>query len=100
MDKNKEWICETLAHRDGEKAPYNFLFCPPARRLLEGHYGTSKLEECLDFPIRMSGCRSVKPLYADPAEFGASLRDEYGCARASIAFSMDIPSPSLLSSHR
>jgi len=29
-------------------------------------------------PIRMSGCASVKPLYASPADFGDTIEDEFG----------------------
>jgi uroporphyrinogen decarboxylase len=32
----------------------------------------------LDFPIRMTGPKSVKPLYAPPEEFGPTLKDEFG----------------------
>lgn len=32
----------------------------------------------MDFPIRMSSPKSIKPLYATPAEFGKSVKDEFG----------------------
>ena len=53
------------------------MFSPPAQRLVEAHYGDD-LEEALSLPIRMTGLRSIKPLYADPDEFGETARDEFG----------------------
>jgi uroporphyrinogen decarboxylase len=47
---------------------------------LNGYYGTQALEDTLDFPIRMESCRSLKPFYAAPSVFGASIRDEFGVA--------------------
>ncbi len=68
----------TLEHKEPKAVPYNFMFTPPIRQSLEKHYGQADLEKTLGFPIRMSGPVSVKPLYADPAEFGESAKDEFG----------------------
>ena len=72
-----EWISQTLSHRDTGAVPYNFSFSPPALRRVEGHYGEN-VEERLRFPIRMTGTKSVKPLYAAPEVFGETVRDEFG----------------------
>lgn len=77
MSGNRDWILETLARRTAA-VPYNFMFSPPARRKVEEHYGGGPIEDVLDLPIRMSGPVSIKPLYADPGEFGPTARDEYG----------------------
>ena len=60
--------------------PYNFMFSPPARACLEAHYGTGDLEAAIGLPMRINGTRSIKPLYAPPAEFGPRVTDEFGVA--------------------
>jgi len=45
----------------------------------------------LDFPIRMTGLKSVKPLYAEPSRFGARAEDEFGVIWATT--SVDRGSP-------
>jgi uroporphyrinogen decarboxylase len=75
---DKPWIRSTLAHQATGATPYNFGFSPPARAQLEKYLGTNKLEETLRFPIRMSGPDSIKPLYASPARYGPTIRDEFG----------------------
>ena len=77
MKTNREWIQETLQHKECADVPYNFMFSPPAQRRAEMHYGDN-LEERLCFPIRMTGPDSIKPLYADPREFGDTVKDEFG----------------------
>jgi len=75
--KNKDWVRMTLSHRQGQAVPYYFDFSPPAQARAEGHYGCP-IEDTLTFPIRMAGCKSIKPLYADPDEFGETAEDEFG----------------------
>lgn len=75
---NREWIKRTLAHEETGAVPYNFAFAPPARQKVEKHYGGSPAEQVLNFPIRMTGLNSIKPLYASRSEYGDSIRDEYG----------------------
>jgi uroporphyrinogen decarboxylase len=75
---DRSWIRDTLGHREPAAVPYNFMFSPPARARLEAHYGTSDLESALGLPLRMSGTRSPKPLYASPAEYGSTITDEFG----------------------
>ncbi len=72
-----DWIQHTLAHRESDTVPYNFMFSPPAERLAREHYGCD-LEESLSLPIRMTGPKSIKPLYADPDEYGDTITDEFG----------------------
>lgn len=92
MSTNREWIKEVLAHHDGAPVPYNFSFSPPARCRVAEHYGISgNLEEALDFPIRMSGCKTIKPLFADPAQFGATAIDEFGVVWATNALDRGTP---------
>jgi uroporphyrinogen decarboxylase len=78
MSDDRQWIRRVLEHRGGEAVPYNFSFSPPVRARLETHYGTSDVEEAIALPIRMTGPRSIKPLYASPAEFGPRAVDEFG----------------------
>ena len=78
MSRDRDWILTTLAHKQPEAVPYNVMFTPPVQQDLQDYYGQEDLEQALNFPIRMSGPASIKPLYADPAEFGESIRDEFG----------------------
>ena len=77
MATNCEWIQATLAHRDTGRVPYNFPFSPPALARAKAHYG-EPLEDALSLPLRMTGAKSVKPLYAPPAKYGESIVDEFG----------------------
>ena len=77
MSKDRCWINKTLSHEEPEKVPYYFDFTPPARRSIENHYG-KPVVEILEFPIRMTGLGTIKPLYADPSDFGETAKDEFG----------------------
>jgi len=77
MISNRDWIQNVLDHREGDAVPYNFMFSPPAERLAQEWYGMN-LEEALSLPIRMTGPKTIKPLYADPDEFGDTVADEFG----------------------
>ena len=78
MAGNKNWIRDTLARRETGRVPFNFSFSPPALEIVRKHYGRENIEDALDFPLRMAGCRSIKPLYAPPDQFGESIVDEFG----------------------
>jgi uroporphyrinogen decarboxylase len=78
MRDDRAWIRDTLAHRPSGGVPYNFGFSPPARARLEAVYGTADVEVAIGVPIRMDAPRSIKPLYASPAEFGPRVTDEFG----------------------
>lgn len=78
MKDHRAWIQKTLAHQEPGAVPYNFMFSPPAQRALERYYGTGDLADALELPIRMTGPRSIKPLYASPAKYGPSVKDEFG----------------------
>ena len=78
MHDNQTWIRETLAHREPARVPYNFSFSPAVRARLEAHFGTRDVERAIGLPLRMTGTRSIKPLYASPEEFGTRVSDEFG----------------------
>ncbi|MFC1461493.1 uroporphyrinogen decarboxylase family protein [Verrucomicrobiota bacterium] len=77
MNHNLEWIEQTLSHEESDAVPYQFSFSPPARTRTEQYYGPD-FEQTLDFPIRMTGLNSIKPLYPDPDDFGDTVQDEFG----------------------
>jgi len=77
MNSNRDWIQETLAHRESDRVPYNFMFSPVAQRRIEAHYGEG-LAQRLGLPMRMTSLQSIKPLYASPEEFGPTATDEFG----------------------
>lgn len=80
MDKfsDQMWIRQTLNHSRDVAVPYNFSFTPPIAAALQEHYGQEDIENALALPIRMTGCKSRKPLYASPEEFGEIAEDEFG----------------------
>ncbi len=75
---DKDWIKQTIGHKQTSAVPYNFMLSPPAMNSLIEHYGRSDLEEQLSLPIRMNAPVSVKPLFASCEEFGATVTDEFG----------------------
>ncbi len=75
---DREWIRRTLAHEAGLAVPYNFSFSPPARAAVERHLGTRDLANTLRFPLRTCSPSSIKPQFASPAQYGPSLKDEFG----------------------
>jgi len=91
MGSNKEWVLTAMSRQDTCPVPFNFAFSPPARAAAEKHYGGSPIEEVLNFPIRMEAPRSIKPLYADPAEFGETVRDEFGVVWSTNAIDRGSP---------
>ncbi|MGA2257463.1 MAG: hypothetical protein ABSG53_22620, partial [Thermoguttaceae bacterium] len=74
---DRDWIQHTIQHRETDTVPYNFMFSPPARLVAEEHYGED-LDESLSLPLRMSGPKSPKPLYANPVYYGDTITDEFG----------------------
>ena len=75
---DREWILSTIERRPTPAVPYNFMFSPRPRAAMEAHYQTKDVDGALRLPIRMSGPSSIKPLYASPAKYGPTLRDEFG----------------------
>jgi len=77
-DGNKDWIRSVIAHRHSLPVPYNFSFSPPALAALQNHLGVTDVKAALGLPIRTASCKSVKPQYASPAQFGPTVTDEFG----------------------
>jgi uroporphyrinogen decarboxylase len=75
---DKEWIYNTLSHIETGRTPYHFDFTPPARRKLIGYFKSEEIEDILKLPIRWGGPNTIKPLYADPDDYGSTLKDEFG----------------------
>ena len=75
---NRDWIRRVLAHDGDVPVPYNLPLSPPAREKLQTHFGTDDVEGLLDLPTRMTGPKSIKPLYASPERYGPRVRDEFG----------------------
>ena len=90
MTTNRDWIRAVLEHDDAAGVPYNFSFSPPAERAAKSHYGED-LPEALGLPVRMSSPRSVKPLYAQPEEFGPTAVDEFGVVWTTSAIDRGAP---------
>lgn len=89
-----EWMAAAMAHREPSSPPYNFLCAPTAQTRLEEHYG-APLSETLEYPMRMAGSNSIKPLYASPAEFGPTAVDEFGVVWTTRDIDRGIPGPCL-----
>ena len=73
----RNWVKETLSHVQTERIPYNFFFTPLALKKVKKFYG-SNIEDSLEFPIRIIGLESLKPIYAEPSIYGKYIRDEFG----------------------
>lgn len=78
MLSNKQWIKAVLAHQDTGRVPYNYSFAPPIAKGLREHYGVESIPDLLNLPMRMTGPISPKPMYADPAQYGPTVADEFG----------------------
>ena len=78
MCNHRKWIVDTLKHCQPYRVPFHFSFTPPVHARLEAHYGTRDVEAAIGMPMRMTGTKSIKPLYASPDDFGAIARDEFG----------------------
>lgn len=91
MSSNKEWIRQTLRHREPDRVPYNFMFSPPIQKMLEKYYDTADIEEKLKFPLRIQAPETIKPLYAHPDEFGETLKDEFGVTWATSEIDRGVP---------
>ena len=90
MCKDRYWIQKTISHHETEAVPFYFDFTPPAKEEIEKFYG-SPIEDRLKFPIRMTGLKTVKPLYADPLEFGETARDEFGVEWSTSKIDRGVP---------
>lgn len=75
---SRQWILDALNRRPTPAVPYNFSFSPRPKAALEAHFRTTNLEEALRLPIRMAAPFTLKPLYASPAKFGPTAKDEFG----------------------
>ena len=87
---DREWIRRTLAHQETDGVPYYFDFTPPARRKVEAYYG-EPIEDALTYPVRMTGLKTIKPLYADPTEFGDTAQDEFGVVWSTSEIDRGVP---------
>lgn len=90
MSTNRDWIRQTLAHDEPEAVPYYFDFTPPAKETIETYYG-APIEEHLQFPLRLKGLKTIKPLYADPDEFGETAQDEFGVVWSTSRIDRGVP---------
>ena len=45
MSHDRDWIKQTIAHKQPAGVPYNFTFTPPAQARAEEHYKTDDLTE-------------------------------------------------------
>ena len=91
MPVPNKWIKEVIGHKDTGKVPYNFMFSPPARRLVESHYKIKSIERELGFPIRMTSPKTIKPLYAPPEKYGQEIQDEFGVVWSTSAIDRGSP---------
>lgn len=76
---DREWIKSVLAHPpQADPVPFNIALSPVPQRKLQEYAGIENVADWMGLPIRMTGLKSIKPLYADPAIYGQHARDEYG----------------------
>lgn len=87
---DKEWIKTALAHEDCP-VPYNLPFSPVPQRKLEEYAGTKNIADWMGLPCRFISLKSIKPLYADPAVFGPTAKDEWGVVWSTNAIDRGSP---------
>lgn len=75
---DKDWIYNTVSHKDTGRVPYHFDFTPPALKKMTEYYGSDDIENILSLPIRWGGTHTMKPLYADTETYGDQATDEFG----------------------
>lgn len=75
---NRELTQNALMHNEQSLVPYNIPLSPIAMEKVRAYYGIVDIEQDLCLPIRMNVPNSIKPLYADPSEYGESAKDEFG----------------------
>jgi uroporphyrinogen decarboxylase len=80
-----------LSHQEMGAVPYEFTFSPPIERRLVEHYGSADLDDVLDFPIRFAATKTIKPIYASPADFGETAVDEFGVVWATSDLDRGVP---------
>lgn len=74
----KQWVQKSVFAREAAPVPYDFMFSPPALAALGAYYGRQDVAAAIGMPMRMTGPASIKPLYAAPAKFGQTVKDEFG----------------------
>lgn len=74
---DRDWIRTALAHKDCP-VPFNVPLSPVPQRKLEEYAGTKNIADWMGLPARFISLKSIKPLFAEPAVFGETARDEWG----------------------
>ena len=88
---NRAWVHSALARAGTVRVPFNFGYTPPARELLERHFGTPDLEGLLGFPVACGSLKSIKPKFGTPQTAGQIVRDEFGVGWAQSAIDRGSP---------
>ncbi len=78
MPTGKQLVASAIAHEETERVPFHIDVTPPVRRQLAEHFGTDDLATAVGEHLAIVGAGTDKPLYADPAEHGDAIRDEFG----------------------
>ncbi len=73
----RERVLAAIRHEETDLVPWNLMWVPAIGDRLAAHYGTDDLDDAVGNHIFLVAAGSLKPLYADPAEFGPTIMDDF-----------------------
>lgn len=74
----KERVKGAIEREQTDLVPYNIDYTPPVQRLLQRHLGQEDVDEAIGNHILLVSGKGIRPLYADPSEYGELTADDFG----------------------
>lgn len=74
----RERVLSAIRHEATDPPPWNLMCVPAVSAALAEHFGTDDLDTALGNHLHIFGARARKPLYADPAQYGPTITDDFG----------------------
>ncbi|HUS80039.1 MAG TPA: uroporphyrinogen decarboxylase family protein [Armatimonadota bacterium] len=74
----RERVIAAVRHEETDQVPWNLMWVPAIGDRLAEHFGTTHLHDAVGNHIYIVAGAARKPLYADPAEYGPTITDDFG----------------------
>jgi len=74
----RERVMAAIRHEQTDPVPWNLMWVPAVGDALVRHFGTTHLHDAVGNHIYIVAGAARKPLYADPADFGPTITDDFG----------------------
>lgn len=74
----RERVMAAIRHEQTDPVPWNLMWVPAVGDALVRHFGTTHLHDAVGNHIYIVAGGARKPLYADPADFGPTITDDFG----------------------